>query len=73
MFKLGDFVELDGLLAVVVGTFESGCAPEDHLALWFGEPSAIRKSQGGAGNLEPQVWTVPSEYCLAAAAPIYNH
>jgi hypothetical protein len=73
MFKSGDFVEFDGLLAVVVGTFESGLAPENHLALWFGEPCAIRKSEGGSGGLTPQIWTVPLESCLSAVAPFFNH
>ena len=55
MFKRGDLVEFDGLLAVVVGSFKDGLAPEDHLALWFGTPQGIRQSQGGPGGLQPEV------------------
>jgi hypothetical protein len=57
----------------VVGTFEDGLAPEDHLALWFGDPRGTRLSAGGSGRLQPEVWTVPSEYCQPACAPIVKH
>jgi hypothetical protein len=73
MFQRGDFVELDGLLAVVVGTDADGRAPEDHVALWFGDPRGERVSKGGAGGLRPEVWTVPSEYCSAAPEAIVKH
>lgn len=73
MFQRGDLVEYDGLLAVVVGTFEDGMAPEEHLALWFGVPQGVRKSEGGSGNLQAEVWTVPTEYCLEAPAPKIKH
>jgi hypothetical protein len=73
MFKRGDLVEFDGLLAVVVGSFEDGLAPEDHLALWFGTPQGIRRSQGGPGGLQPEVWTVPTDYCQPASEPIVRH
>jgi hypothetical protein len=71
-FKRGDFIEHDGLLAVVVGTGEDGGAPESHVALWFGEPRCTRISMGGVGGLHPEVWTVPAEYC-AAASPYVRH
>jgi hypothetical protein len=72
-FEKGDLVELDGLLAVVVGTFEDGMAPEDHLALWFGTPQGRRKSEGGSGGLRAEVSTVPAAYCQHAAAPLIEH
>jgi hypothetical protein len=39
MFQIGSFVEFDGLLAVVVGVAGHNDVPEEHLALWFGEPN----------------------------------
>jgi hypothetical protein len=72
-FKRGDIIEHDGLLAVVVGTDEDGGAPEDHLALWYGDPPCTRISKGGAGGQRPEVWTVPTEYCSAAASPVVFH
>ena len=72
-FVRGQFVEHDGLLAVVVGIPEDGGAPDGHLALWYGEPSGTPISQGGSGGQHPEVWTVPSEYCILAAAPSVRH
>jgi hypothetical protein len=72
-FKRGDFIEHDGLLAVVVGTDEDGGAPEDHIALWYGDPKCIRTSKGGVGGQHPEVWTVPEEYCTPAAPPNVLH
>ena len=72
-FKRGQFVETDGLLAVVVGTPQDGGAPDDHLTLWFGEPRCKRTSEGGAGGQHPEVWTVPAEYCTVAASPVARH
>lgn len=73
MFQVGSFVEFDGLLAVVVGVGGENDIPEDHLAVWFGEPQGKRISQGGEGDLKPIVWTVPEEYCLPANAPEVKH
>jgi hypothetical protein len=72
-FKRGDLVEHDGLLAVVVGTFEDGGAPEDHVALWYGEPRCTRISKGGVGGQHPEVWTVPAEYCTMSASAVVRH
>ena len=72
-FKRGDLVEYDGLLAAVVGTPEDGSAPEEHLALWFGMPQGTRLSQGGPGKLQPEVWTVPAEYCRLAREARISH
>ncbi|WP_084446496.1 hypothetical protein [Hymenobacter roseosalivarius] len=72
--KVGDFIELDGLLGVVVGIIpnEHGNL-EDHLVIWFGAESQKRISQGGAGNPIPEVWTVPAEYCKPAQPPVFRH
>jgi hypothetical protein len=59
MLKPGDIVEIDGQLAVVVGTAGQDSVPEDHVAVWFGEPKAVR---GQAGGHTPEVWTIPEEY-----------
>jgi len=63
-FKRGQFVEHDGLIAVIVGTPGDGEAPADHLALWYGEPRGRRISEGGSGGERPEVWTVP-ESCAS--------
>ncbi len=81
MLRRGDFVEIDGLLAVVVGLSgeimetDEGRAeiPEDHVALWYGEPRTERKSRGGDGGSRPIVLTVPSDYCEAALRPDVRH
>lgn len=73
LWQRGQLVELDGLLAVVVGIDADPWVPEGHVALWFGEPRTIRKSQGGPGGLTPEVWTIPAEYCTPAAAPVVRH
>lgn len=72
-YKRGDFIEHDGLLAVVVGTGEDGGAPKDHLALWYGEPRCIRISEGGVGGQHPEVHTVPVPYCVPATSPDVRH
>lgn len=73
MFRRGDILEIDGLLAVVVGTSKEKSAPEGHVAVWFGEPKASRISEGGKGGLTPEVWTVPEEICTKAATPRLHH
>ena len=73
VWKNGDFVEYDGLPAVVVGLPGEPGVPEEHLALWFGTPQVPRISQGGPGAVRPEVWTVPEEYCSPGQAPIYKH
>jgi hypothetical protein len=72
-FPIGSFVEFDGLLAVVIGLSGEKGVPDDHLALWFGEPHGKRISEGGSGNLVPIVWTVPIEHCLPAKPPVMQH
>ena len=70
MFKRGDIVEIEGQLAVVVGTFEDGSAPEDHVAVWFGDPKTVR---GGRGGQKPEVWTIPADLFRNAADPEVLH
>lgn len=69
----GDLVEMDGLLAVVVGVEGDLDVPQGHLAVWFGDPRCERKSEGGTGGQQPEIWTVPTEYLVAAAPPIWKH
>jgi hypothetical protein len=70
MFKRGDIVEISGQLAAVVGTFEDGSAPEDHLAVWFGNP---RTERGGTGGQKPEVWTIPEDLFKKAIDPEVLH
>lgn len=71
---IGDFIELDGLVGVVVGIELDEDAPEDsHVAIWFGVEDQKRISEGGSGNLVPEVWTVPVEYCNRANPPVFRH
>jgi hypothetical protein len=64
---------MDGLLAVVVAEVGEEGVPEDHVALWFGHPQAIRTSEGGTGGTEPEIWTVPTEYCTLARPARIRH
>ncbi len=73
LWDRGQLVEYDGLLAVVVGTDADSWVPEGHVALWYGEPQATRKSEGGLGGLQPEVWTVPADHCAPAANSIVRH
>ena len=70
MFKRGDIVEIAGQLAVVVGTFGDGGAPEEHIAVWFGDPKTKR---GGPGGQTPEVWTIPEDLFERAKAPEVLH
>ncbi len=72
-WKRGDFVELNGLLAVVVGIEGDPGLPEDHSAVWFGDPKCLRTSEGGTGGARSEVWTVPTEYLTSAALPTWKH
>ena len=69
----GNLVELDGLLAVVVGIEGDPDVPEEHVALWFGDPTGDRTPLGGTGRRQPELWTVPADYLRAAAPPVYRH
>ena len=69
----GDLVEIDGLLAVVVGVQGDADVPDEHVAVWFGEPKCTRVSEGGPGAAPPEVWTVPAEYLTRAKSPIVKH
>jgi hypothetical protein len=67
----GDFVRIDGINAVVVGTDEDENIPEDHIAVFFGSEIAKRESEGGTGNGQPQVWIVPVDLCEDGLEPEY--
>ena len=72
-FKKGDFVEMDGLLAMVVATDIEDAIPEEHLAIWFGDPNAKRKSDTEYVQNSPEVWTVPEELCNKGLEPVFKH
>lgn len=67
----GDFVRIDGINAVVVGTDEDENIPADHIAVFFGSEIARRESEGGEGNGQPQVWIVPIDLCEDGLEPEY--
>lgn len=69
----GDLVELDGLIGVVVFVFGDPDVPEDHIAVWFGDPKCTRISKGGAGGQTPELWTVPAALLKRALAPSIKH
>jgi hypothetical protein len=72
-WRRGDIVELDGLLAVVTGIEGDPGVPDEHIAVWFGDPRCKRKSEGGVGGVHPEIWTVPREYFVPAAPPVLKH
>lgn len=68
----GDFVRIDGINAVVIGTEEEDeNIPEGHIAVFFGSEIAKRESEGGQGNGRPQVWIVPTDVCEDGLEPEY--
>ena len=71
--RIGDFVEMDGLLAVVIATEDDPNVPDEHVGLWFGDPTAKRISEGGTGGATPEVFTVPVEYCSQAPNIHFTH
>ncbi len=72
-WNCGQMVEFDGLLAVIVGTDEESWVPEDHVAVWFGDPKCIRLSEGGPGGIRPELWLIPAENCKPAVEPTVLH
>lgn len=69
----GQFIEFDGVPAVIVGLPGDIGLPENHVALWFGSPNATRKSLGGIGVIVPEVWTVPTNLCEPGATARFEH
>lgn len=72
IFSKGDFVRIDGINAVVVGTEEDEDVPHDHIAVFFGSEMAKRESEGGEGNDRPLVWIVPIDLCEDGLEPEYR-
>ena len=72
-WQRGQFVELDGLLAVVVGIEGDPQVPEHHVALWFGDPHSKRTSAGGRGGSKPEIWTVSTELCIPVSEHSLRH
>lgn len=71
-FSKGDFVRIDGINAVVVGTEEDKAIPHNHIAVFFGSEIAKRESEGGDGNGQPVVWIVPIDLCEDGLEPEYR-
>jgi len=72
IFSKGDFVRIDGINAVVVGTEEDEDIPHDHIAIFFGSEIDRRESEGGEGNGRPIVWIVPIDICEDGLEPEYR-
>ena len=72
IFSKGDFVRVDGINAVVVGTEEDEDIPHNHIAIFFGSEIARRESEGGEGNGRPVVWIVPIDVCEDGLEPEYK-
>jgi len=72
IFSKGDFVRVDGINAVVVGTEEDEDIPRDHIAIFFGSEITRRESEGGEGNGRPVVWIVPIDVCEDGLEPEYK-
>lgn len=71
-FSKGDFVRIDGINAVVVGTEEDENIPHDCITVFFGSVIAKRESEGGEGNGQPEVWIVPIDMCEDGLEPKYH-
>lgn len=71
-FKIGDIIEMDGLLGVVT-ELPGKNVPDDHLGIWFGEEKPKRKSEGGEVKKSLEIFTIPKEYCELAQKPTYKH
>lgn len=69
----GQFIEFDGVPAVIVGLPGDIGIPDDHVGIWFGNPNATRKSQGGIGGIVPKVWTVPANLCEPGTTARLEH
>jgi hypothetical protein len=72
IFSKGDFVRVDGINAVVVGTEEDEDIPHDYIAIFFGSEPAKRESEGGEGNGRPVVWIVPIDICEDGLDPEFK-
>jgi hypothetical protein len=72
IFSKGDFVRIDGINAVVVGTEEDEDIPHDYIAVFFGSEIVRRESEGGEGNGRPVVWIVPIDVCEDGLEPEYR-
>ena len=72
IFSKGDFVRVDGINAVVVGTEEDEDIPHNHIAIFFGSEIARRESEGGEGNGRPLVLIVPIDVCEDVLEPEFR-
>jgi len=72
--RVGEFVEVDGRLAVVVTLARAqNFIPPDHVGVWFGpeehEPKPVDKN----GRELPRVHFLPEECCKDAARLEHNN
>jgi len=65
--KIGQFVQVDKHVGVIVGLPDNGEIPDEHLAVWFGE--TIDKN----GAPVPYARTVPEEYCISSNEIEFYH
>ncbi|MFO0855882.1 MAG: hypothetical protein U0640_00840 [Phycisphaerales bacterium] len=70
--RRGDMVTMDGLLAAVVGVEGDPGVPEEHVALWFGDPIAKRTSEGGTPRARVEAWSVPAESCVRVTVDLQH-
>jgi hypothetical protein len=64
MFRIGDFVQINKQVGVVVRTGEELPGDsEDHTGIWFGT------YEKGV----PEVWTIPTEYLIKGPEPVLKH
>jgi hypothetical protein len=72
----GDLVEVDGTPCVVVALAGEPVGPEhvpeDHVALWFGNP-VVQLREEATTQGKPEVWTVPLEYVQQGQVPVVRH
>lgn len=67
----GDFVRIDGINAVVVCNEDDDNIPAEHVGVFFGSGLARRESEGGTGNLNPQIWIIPIDLCEDGLEPLF--
>jgi hypothetical protein len=75
--KRGDLVELNGLPCVIVGLageyFGEEEVPEEHVAVWYGDIKPKPTWEGGLGNVQTEVYTVPIDCLEPGQVPTVRH
>ncbi|MBJ6108342.1 hypothetical protein JAO73_04925 [Hymenobacter sp. BT523] len=73
--QVGDFLEFDGLLCIVValaGRYGDEDIPEEHIAVWFGGNDPAGKPVEEE-RFKPAIWTIPQEYFKKTPRPEVLH